>query len=278
MQIIHKTLPRKHKLFLAGDFHIGSLQCNLNRIEELIRTIQCEKDNYVILMGDQVEAIAYNDPRYDGTNPYNPLEQMNIFIDMFEPIKDRIIAILDGNHEAKLRPFGLVTRDIQCKALDAEYGTSSCVVALEDDENNLMYRVYCHHGFNSTNPKSPSYLMRETRIKEWLKSSLREKCGDAVIMALGHVHKLIVYPPQESLCLATTGNAIKSSYVIPKAINGGYIHPDFRWYVGTGSFLKQYSLGHSSYSEMAGYDPVDLGYAVVNVRDSYPQEVERVVV
>jgi len=277
MQLLGKALPRRHKLFLAGDMHFGSSLCNVERIQEMISHIQCEKDNYLILMGDQIDAIAFNDPRYDNTNPYNPIEQANMFVDMFSPIKDRIITALDGNHELKLRPFGLVTRDIICRGLGIDYGTSSCVVSLFDETGNFQYRVFCHHGFGLMNPSSPSYLARDTRVKESIKRKLMEKVGDCVVMAMGHVHKLVVFEPQPRLFIRSGEGRLKSSYVTPDP-GSGFIHPDFRWYVGTGSFLKQYGIGYSGYSEIAGYDPVDLGYVVLNCWDGRVQEVIKVIV
>jgi hypothetical protein len=251
----------------------------MSRIQGMIDFIKSEKDNYVILMGDQVDAIAYNDPRYDGSNPYNPLEQLNQFVQMFMPIKDRILGILDGNHELKLRPIGLVTRDIVCAALGVPYGTTSSIFVLKDEEGNLMYRVFAHHGFSNINPTHPSKLVRETRIREALKAKLRSKCGDAVVMALGHIHKLLVYAPEQTLHMATEEMGPKARYISPQAsLGGGFIHPDYRWYVGTGSFLRNYTVGYSGYNEIAGYDPVDLGYAVINTWDSYPKEVVTVTV
>ena len=59
--------------------------------------------------------------------------------------------------------------------------------------------------------------------------------------------------------------------------NVGYIHPDARWYVNSGSFLKTFGENVSSYSEMAEYDPIEIGYAVVEVNHRKITNVRKVV-
>jgi len=83
-----------------------------------------------------------------------------------------------------------------------------------------------------------------------------------------------------------------SKYSVEKPLDGFYnevdgmygkdsfIHPDLRWYVNTGSFYKLYADGKnvSGYAERAGYDPNELGYVVVRVKDGIINDVERVVI
>ena len=56
-----------------------------------------------------------------------------------------------------------------------------------------------------------------------------------------------------------------------------YIHPDHRWYCNTGSFLRLYGMGISSYAEIGEYDPVELGFCVARVRDRIIQGIDKVV-
>ena len=65
---------------------------------------------------------------------------------------------------------------------------------------------------------------------------------------------------------------IKQHYVKPHP-KQEWIPTEQRWYVNTGAVLKLYGEGVSGYAEVAGYDPIELGFAVVEVRDRMVQGV-----
>ena len=99
-----------------------------------------------------------------------------------------------------------------------------------------------------------------------LKRKLKDKAGDTALMSMGHTHKLIVTPPAKTLFLTDDGESIKQHYTASMSL-GEYIHPDHRWYVNTGSFMRLYGdMGFSGYAEIAGYNPIMLGFAVALVR------------
>lgn len=276
MKVLIHALPSRHRIFLAGDLHLGSPLAHVHAFGRMIRMVKEDDSARLVLMGDLLDAITFTDPRYSEEISSTPVEQANAMVEMLRPVQEKILCILEGNHERKLHAFGNITRDIICEALNAPYGTYSSIINILDQNGNFGYRLFVHHGFGTMNPQSPSYLVRDTRVKEALKRKLMEKCGDAVIMAMGHVHKLCVYEPQRNLFIRTEGTGLQSGYTIPEKSRGGFIHPDFRYYVGTGSFLRQYGVGYSGYAEIAGYDPVDLGWVVVNVDDSWPNEVIKI--
>ena len=56
----------------------------------------------------------------------------------------------------------------------------------------------------------------------------------------------------------------------------GYIEPNHRYYVNTGTFLKTYGLGVDGYGERRGYDSIERGWVVVMVRDGKLTEVRKV--
>jgi len=85
-------------------------------------------------------------------------------------------------------------------------------------------------------------------------------------MCKGHTHKLIICDPERELYLADDGHDIVHHYRGAGQAQE-YIHPDHRYYVNTGSFLKMFEIGHSGYAEIAEYDPVELGFAVAKIRD-----------
>lgn len=108
-----------------------------------------------------------------------------------------------------------------------------------------------------------------------LKRHLKHKFGDCLLMSMGHTHKLLICSPNPELYLTDDGSQITQKYTRSDKADG-YIHPDHRWYINTGSFLKLYGDGVSGYAERAGYDPVELGFIVVMVRDRKIVDVRKV--
>ena len=56
----------------------------------------------------------------------------------------------------------------------------------------------------------------------------------------------------------------------------GYIHPDYRWYICTGSFLDFYKEGLSTYPERMGYKPTDLGFAIAKIRGGNLVDIDHI--
>jgi hypothetical protein len=121
-------------------------------------------------------------------------------------------------------------------------------------------------------------LRRWANEKLQLKQQLKGKFGDCVIMAKGHTHRLIIAEPTPQLYLTTEPNIQQHYTHTSSAHSSGYIHPDHRWYVNTGSFLRTFGEGIEGYSERGEYDPVELGYAIVTVKDRSIVSVQKIVI
>jgi hypothetical protein len=110
-----------------------------------------------------------------------------------------------------------------------------------------------------------------------LKRKLKENAGDCIVMAAGHFHKLITVPPPKKLVMLDEGEKPIQDYLTGAYGDEGYIDPDRRWYLGTGSFLKLYGkLGVSGYAERANYDPIEIGYPIIHIRKGRVNDVSTV--
>jgi hypothetical protein len=136
--------------------------------------------------------------------------------------------------------------------------------------------MFLTHGYGSINSSADDGVRRKANMRLSLKRKLKDKAGDCILMGMAHTHKLIVSKPEETLYLTDNGKQIKQNYTASKHTDG-YIHPDHRWYVNTGSFYRLYGKdGISGYAERAGYDPVELGYILIKVRNREIIAVEKV--
>ena len=99
--------------------------------------------------------------------------------------------------------------------------------------------------------------------------------GKAVVTL--NTHKLLVAKPKKKLYLTSNGNDLEQHYTKSDQA-AQYIHPDHRYYINTGSFMRLYLEGVSGYAERAMYDPMEMGFAVVKIRDCNIIDVDKVFV
>ena len=271
MKLLSFNLPSNHNSFLFGDTHDGATLRSSRGWGVLVNAINSPyegcSNNFWVDVGDQIEAIMTDDKRSDedkSKEPY-PLEQVKIAIKNREPIKEKGLVLLDGNHTRKLWRFGNLAGEI-AEGLGVEYGTYTCKLSIKDKSDNLMYKIFATHGQKMIRSTADDPIRRIANEELQLKRHLKFKAGDCAVMVKGHTHKLIVSPPRFELFLTDDGKKIKQNYT-SWGQNEPYIHPDARWYGNTGSFLTLYGQDTSGYAEIAEYDPVELGFLVLKVRD-----------
>ena len=271
MKLIEKQLPSSHNLFHFGDVHKGSVLSSGHGWQKLVDMMGLDykgcANNYGADGGDMIEAIMVDDRRFSPekfTEPL-PLAQMESVVKDRQSIKDKLLYILMGNHERALWRFGDLTEEV-CKKLGVEYGTWTTKLTVMDNKGELMYKVFDTHGYRSITSTADDPIRRRTNMELILKRQLKRKAGDCAVMIKHHVHKLIVCKPESDLYLTDDGKKIKQEYTTCGQ-NESYIHPDARWYGCAGSFLKLYGKNISGYAEIAEYDPTELGWLILVVRD-----------
>lgn len=271
MKLITVKLPNDHNLFLFGDQHSGSVLSCRKSWGILTNLMHSEydgcKNNYGADGGDAIEAIMVDDKRFspDKLSEPLPLAQARSAVEDREPIKDELLYLLEGNHERTLWKFGNITEWI-ANQLNVPYGTYTVKLTVQDKKGRPMYKLFDTHGRKSISSTADDPIRRKVNMELILKRHLKFKAGDCAVMVKHHVHKLLVSKPVSDLYLVDDGKRITQAYT-SWGQSEPYIHPDARWYGCAGSFLKLYGEGMSGYAEIAGYDPVELGFLVLKVRD-----------
>lgn len=280
MQIIKTVIPPNCEIVLAGDSHEGSIMKHREGYQEMIDYVDSGKNRRLIHMGDMIEGICADDPRYeyDVIDPGSPkpFVQMLNACEELRPIAKKMIGLLSGNHEFKLQRMGDLA-EMAAKNLAIPYGTYSAKFTFLDKKGNVRNKFFCHHGSGFLQSRAKDKIQRDANIKASLKNKLESQAADVALCAIGHTHQLIVVEPAETLHITDDGSRIKQTYS-SKFIDGELIHPDYRWYVNTGCFLKQFELGVSGYGERAMYRPSEMGYIVVRLENYEIVDVKRVVV
>ena len=279
MKLLQATVKSSCEIALIGDTHDGSLCFHEHGVDQVLEWIKAGKNRYFVFMGDAVEAITTDDERYqnDTSKEAIPLKQARNVIKRFRSVSKRGLGWLTGNHEWTLHRFGDLAEHMATE-LEIPYGTWTCKLRL-DDKHGQLFKLYATHGGRGQiTSNAKDHEQREANMKASLKRRFVNKASDCLVMACGHFHKLIRVPPAERLIMSDDGEKLIQNYLSGGEGAASYIEPDRRWYFCTGSFLKTYELGVSSYGERAGYDPVELGLGVIRIEDRQVVDVEKVVV
>ncbi len=158
MKAIRCDLPYAEQIEIhpMADLHIGDSMCDFKAIMEKIDYIKNTKNTYCILDGDLMDtAICSSVGDTYGAN-LQPMEQLKQCVKIFEPIKDKILAVLPGNHENRVyKSDGLDITEIMCAQLGIpeKYSPTTALVFIRFGNQGghkhnrpQLYTVYVTHG------------------------------------------------------------------------------------------------------------------------------------
>ena len=89
------------KIEVMADLHIGDAHCDLPLIRERLKSVQEEPDTALILNGDILNNATKTRVSECYSEVLPPMEQIQRAVELFEPGKDKILAVTTGNHERR---------------------------------------------------------------------------------------------------------------------------------------------------------------------------------
>lgn len=165
MKAIKATLPNELKsveLHTFADFHIGDAHCDMNNIRKCIKHVKETDNAYAIINGDILNNATKTSVSDCYAEKYTPDEQIQIFQELFEPIKDKILAITSGNHENRSYiKEGIDIMRLCARSIGKEnvYGKDGAFIFLRFgslserlrsdgsiNHRTACYRIYATHG------------------------------------------------------------------------------------------------------------------------------------
>lgn len=87
------------ELHTFADEHLGDEHCDVKRLLERIEYVKNTPNAYCIMNGDIIDNATKTSIGDTYTQEFNPMEQLRRAVELFDPIKDKILAITHGNHE-----------------------------------------------------------------------------------------------------------------------------------------------------------------------------------
>ena len=139
-----------------ADEHIGDEYCDIKRLLARIEYVKNTPNAYCILNGDIVDNATKTSIGDTYTQEFNPMEQLQKAVEMFSPIKDKILCITHGNHENRTYKKEGINLSYLIAAqlgLQDRYTPTSAVIFLRFGKGNkhlhdrkISYTIYALHG------------------------------------------------------------------------------------------------------------------------------------
>jgi hypothetical protein len=154
MKIIKIDLPREFssvELHTFADEHIGDEHSDIKRVMERIEYVKNTPNAYCILNGDIMDNATKTSIGDVYTQVFNPMEQLERAVELFTPIKDKILCITHGNHENrtyKKEGINLSRLIADQLGLADRYTPTSAVLFIRMGEESRHRKESCGSGKN----------------------------------------------------------------------------------------------------------------------------------
>ena len=236
------------KIKPIGDVHFGNKYCDKNAFKSFLE--DSDDNTYFLGIGDLMDSIIVSDlKRYqkhsdDIAGDAILDSQIDGIYEILKPYKDKIIGLGRGNHEDTIIKYcGTDLMQRLCNRLECKYLGLSGLIRFMMTDSGARGRtiiIRWHHGWGGGSRTQGADLTKYSKdTMHW----------DADIFLYGHVHR------KQSDAVPRLGLSGEKLINKPKLIGI------------CGTFLKTYSNTTSStYSELKGYPPVEIGGITVNIK------------
>lgn len=222
------------RIYFIGDLHIGNNLCAYDELQKTVKIIQQDRNAYVVMIGDLMDAINHKDKRFNPdeiADHYRimhlkdlPVIQANEVCEIINPIKDKIIAYIEGNHcqTFKLKngfdPITYLKAKIDNTApILGKKGFIVLQVTPQGYSSGFTYVIACMHGSGGGGYLAGTPLNNVTTL-------FNDVIADCRV--IGHVHKMTTYPVDYQMVNTNGGNKVLKIFRAWSGTNGCYLYKD----------------------------------------------------
>lgn len=231
------------RILPLADFHLGDIHSDFKKIQEYLAYIKDNDNVFTVLNGDMMDAAIQSSIGDTYGASLQPMEQLAQCVKIFDPIKDKILAVTPGNHEQRIyKSDGLDLTQLMCNQLGIgdRYSPASVLLFIRFGKNNIhfhhgrpvLYTIYCVHGSGGgrTEGGKVNRLMQLGNII------------DADIFVHSHTH---------------TPAIVKTGYYRVSAANSSVQKVD-KLFVNTAA-----TLDYGGYGELQSYKPTSIEMPII---------------
>jgi len=141
---------RAFTFYPLGDWHVGSQQCNIKFIKEVIDEIKSSNTAYWAGHGDLMENAIVGSKSDVYKQEMPPKEQMDYIVELLNPIRHKGLFLLSGNHEYRtMRVVGLLPEQYISVQLGIPFLGYSCLATYQLMEAKSPQSFTCYHHHNA---------------------------------------------------------------------------------------------------------------------------------
>lgn len=221
-------------LLPISDLHIGDPYFDEQKLMGYIEWVKEHENARVILVGDIMNTATKDSVSDSYTEVMNPNQQLAYATNLFLPIREKIIGVCQGNHEARIyRSTSIDTSELLAQGLGVYYRKEGLFLKItlgkhKKSGKRVVYTVYATHGFGGGKKMGGK--------ANSLQSLNQIVMADVYIV--GHTHTLQTF---------------QDMFLVPDLYNNK-VSEMKRTYCNASSFLKW-----GGYGETQGYIPSKLG-------------------
>ncbi len=235
-----------------SDIHIGAAGVNKKYLKNTIDWIKREPNVYAMGIGDYCDCIDIKDKRFDIKAVDKEflkdldniaMAQMDYMVKLLSPIQDKILVMIPGNHEDKLRTrYSINVMNQLRDSLEVNVGDYMTYFRMEFNRKQFHatpVTFWLHHGW---------FAGRKMGGKVNQLSDVASNYRADVYIA-GHSHDLFA-TTNEEISLPLTGmKTVKTKKI----------------FINSGTFMETVSEGGTSYSEQKAYSVAKIGTARLDI-------------
>lgn len=142
------------ELWPLADFHIGDSCCDFKLIQSWLDHIATTPNAYCILNGDLMDTAIANSVGDTYGAERQPMQQLQMCVKLFGPIKDKILCVTSGNHENRIyKSDGIDITEMMAQQLGVadKYTPTTALIFLSfgwttRHKHRIGYTIYVTHG------------------------------------------------------------------------------------------------------------------------------------
>lgn len=257
-------------IIVISDLHYGNPNCSLKHFLRTLDFIKAKKNCYCFLNGDLLESVVKSSKGDVYSQKGTPKDQRIAVTKMLMPIKDKILGMTTGNHEARLTDLTSEDpSDLIATALGVPYRPEGMLFKLSFGDGNehhqgkpYVFWSYITHGYGGARTKSAKAVKVE-RTASFI---------HADFYAMSHDHVVNV-APNLYLMPDNRGTNDENGFL------SGRVSAKREMLIKTNAYLKW-----GNYAEMGGFPPSDLTTPLIQLLTpqselwkSYPDKARQAV-
>lgn len=257
MKAFKCNLPYAEKIEIhpMSDLHIGDMNCDYKLIMQRIEHIKNTPNAYCILDGDLMDTAIQSSIGDTYGASLQPMEQLKHCVKLFEPIKDKILAVLPGNHEHRIyKTDGIDITELMCSQLGIhdKYSPTTALLFVRFGKQSSsrhnrpqLYTIYVTHG-SGGGRKEGGKVNRLADLASIV---------DADVYITGHTHLPLVF---------------KESYYRTSGQNSSVALVD-KLFINTASMLD-----YGGYGDRQGFKPASKKSPILHLNGTYREMIAEI--